>query len=387
MPEVILHGRLWGEEGKIFYPRALALPWREALVQVYGGYLNVVANAAPVLAHALVPLEVVPWITTSIGLVFQCCPAILVACSRDAWIRPVWVRVAALLLIATAPLVEEVWLQTLHSQFHLALCCALILAFDLPGRWLAAFACLLLVLAPLCGLAAAALLPLFLLRALLDWSAGRLLQFAALATGAILQLGLFYTHTADRSYGIGPVILLCVVYIKQIIVPFAGRYLADDASQAVQAQLARGAVPWLAVCVTLGSFAAVTVGLVRRRLAAAFWLFLAACITAFIAYFGAIDGGVDLMIIGNEGRYTFLPEVLAALALLGIAAGGHRSERWVARALVAWLLVVGFIDLDDASAVMKHGPVWLDEVAAWRHDASHSIAIWPDGWFMRLDGS
>ncbi len=308
MPEVVLHGRLWGEEGAVFYPRAAALPWREALFQVYGGYLNVAANAAPILAHALVPLEAVPWVTTGVGLVFQCCPAVPILCSGDAWLRPAWVRVAALLLIATAPLVEEVWLQTLHSQFHLALCCALILALDLPGRKLRAFSLAALFLGPLCGPSAAALLPLFLLRALWDRSLGRLAQAAALGAGTALQVGLFYTHDAGRSYGIGPVVLLCVIYIKQVVVPLAGRQFADKASQAVQDQLAEGMVPWLPVLATLGAFAATVAALLRRWLQAPAWLFLGACVTGLIAYYGAIDGGTHLMIIGNEGAIPFFPK-------------------------------------------------------------------------------
>lgn len=162
MPDV-LYGRLWAEEGKIFFARAAAMPWFSALLLPYGGYLNLVANAAPIIAWHTVPLEYAPWVTTGIGLIFQCCPAIILVCSRDEWLRPRWSLIAALLIIATPPMVSEVWLQSLHSQFHLALCCALILALDAPQKRLAWFGGVLLFLAPLCGPAASGLLPLWLL--------------------------------------------------------------------------------------------------------------------------------------------------------------------------------------------------------------------------------
>ena len=384
MPDVILHGRMWAEEGTIFYTRAAAMPWRQALFLPYGGYLNIVANGAPILARHVVHLEYVPWVMSGVGLVFQCLPAVLLVSSPDPWLRSRVALVGALLVISTAPLVEEVWLQTLHSQFHLALCCALILALDVPGRKLAWFGGLLLVMAPLCGPSAAVLLPLFVARAALDRSWARLFQGLALAAGTALQLGLFYQHSVGRSYGIGPVVLLCVIYIKQILVPFAGRTLAEQASGTVQGELADGVFPWQAVLVTLGAFGIFALALVRRRLAAPVWLFLAACLTAWIAYFGAIDGGPNLMIIGNEGRYTFLPEVLAALALVGVATGRTAPDRWIARAGVVWLVLVGIGDLSAPSAA-KTGTSWLDEVKLWRQDPTHPIAIWPDGWSMTLD--
>jgi hypothetical protein len=58
---------------------------------------------------------------------------------------------------------------------------------------------------------------------------------------------------------------------------------------------------------------------------------------------------------------------------------------------VAAVLVVGLLDFADLPAAvghgsdwMMHGPSWRDEVAAWRRDHDHPIAIWPAGFFMHL---
>jgi hypothetical protein len=194
IPDASLHGRLWVEEGQNFYPQAATLPWYRALLMPYGGYLNLIANAAPVLARHLVSLEYVPWVTTAAGLLFQCCPAILLATARDSWLRPLPVRLMSLLILATVPRAAEVWLQTLHSQFHLALCCALILSLDVPARSAAWFSILVLILAPLCGLAPVALVPLFLLRAAFEKSPGRLWQAGSLTAAAACQMLFFYSH-------------------------------------------------------------------------------------------------------------------------------------------------------------------------------------------------
>jgi hypothetical protein len=384
MPAV-LHGRLWAEEGVVFYEHAARMPAWHALFLPYGGYLNLVANAAPIIARALVPLEDAPWIITCIGLIFQCCSAILLVCARDAWLQPRLVRLASLLLIAAAPQMEEVWLQNLHSQFHLALCAAIILALDIPQRRLAIFGGLLLFLGPLCGPPACIMAPLFLARAVIDRSWARLWQTCALGAGAALQLLLFYSHGSGRAYGIGPIVLLCIVYIKQIVLPLLGAKIAASASAQLQARIAAHLFPWRAVTVSVASFAAFCVALARGRQAAPIWLFLAACCAGWIGYYGAIGNKLDILLIGGGGRYLFLPEVLASLAMLALAAGSRRPERWLARAIAAWLVLVGLQDLRSVDDFIKTGPRWQLEVALWRQDHKHPIATWPEGWTMTLD--
>ncbi len=383
MPEV-LHGRLWAEEGIVFYEHAATMPPWHAIFLPYAGYLNLVANAAPVIARALVPLEDAPWIITGIGLIFQCCPAILLVCARDAWLQPRLVRLTALLLIAAAPQVEEVWLQTLHSQFHLALCAAIILALDIPQRRLAVFGGVLLFLGPLCGPPACIMAPLFLARAVIDRSWARLGQTCALGAGAALQVLMFYSSQSGRTYGIGPIVLLCIVYIKQIIIPLLGAKIAAAETARLQARIAAQLFPWRAVTVSLTLFAAVGTALVRGRQAAPIWLFLAACCTGWIGYYGAIGNKLGMLLMGGGGRYVFLPEVLASLAMLALAATSTRPERWIARATVALLVLVGVHDLRALDRFIKTGPDWQQQVALWRHDHTHPIATWPSGWTMTL---
>jgi hypothetical protein len=388
MPDV-LSGRLWAEEGKIFFVHAVTMPWFAALLLPYGGYLNLVANAAPIIAYHAVPLEYVPWVTTGIGLAFQCCPALILICSRDEWLKPLWVRIAALLLISTPPMVSEVWLQSLHSQFHLALCCALILSLDVPQRKMAWFAGFILLLAPLCGPASFVLLPLFLIRAVMDRSWPRLSQGLILGVVTFAQLVFFYSRQAGRLYHVNPLNMLCDVYIRQIISPLTGWDFANSVSTALQTQLAAHLVPWAAVFVTISVIGIFTVALLRRGSAAFIWLFLATGLMSFAGYFGAFDTGTKLLTVDIEGRYIFLPQILAGLTLLGIATGQKWVDRWAARIVVFWLIGVGVLYIGGYPPVrgpawwddwIIQGPVWRDEIALWRLDHNHPVRIWPAGW-------
>jgi hypothetical protein len=384
LPGPLIHERLWAEEGATFYENAANMPWLRALLTSWGGYLNLVANTAPILARHLVRLEYVPWITTSVGLIFQCFPALILAFSRDPWLDPPLIRIAALLLIATAPLTEEVYLQTLHSQFHLALSCALILALEIPRRRWDVFYGAILFLAPLCGPAACLLVPLFCARAVFDRSKSRAVQALIVGLGAALQFFLFYQHQSIRSGGVGPILLLCIVYLKHIVAPLLGRDIGQQVSVNLRAQIAAGLFPWQPVIMTITSFLLMAVAVWRRGQAAAIWMFLYACLLTPIAYYGALVGGRLLLLQGNGTRYTFVPEALSALALLGIASGHLRPERWAARAMVVWLLVIGFIDVGTPSPFINTGPNWLHEVALWRADPAHRIALWPSPWSMTI---
>lgn len=156
MPDVLLKGRFWAEEGNVFFLRAWTLSWHDALLAPWGGYLNIIANSAGLLARNLANMQSAPYVTTLIGLLFQLCPAALILTSEERWLQPRSVLVVALLLIAIPPASEEVWLNTLHSQFHLALCAALILAFQPATGKVEMSRRGLLLLAPLSGPGAAA---------------------------------------------------------------------------------------------------------------------------------------------------------------------------------------------------------------------------------------
>ncbi len=384
MPDAVLHGRLWAEEGPIFYQRAATMPAWDALFAPYAGYLNLLANAAPIVARALLPLEAAPWVTTGIGLLFQCLPAVLLLRSRDGWLREPLVRVACLLLLATPPVTEEVWLQTLHAQFHLALCCALILAFDVPQgtrRW---FSFALLAAGPLCGPAAACLSPLFLLRAAIDRSRPRLAQGLVLGAASAVQFLFFYSHQNGRSHAIPLTIAACVFAIKQVIVPFLGRSKAQTLAAGLQGRIEAGLFPLWAVIVAGAILAGLIAVVARRQLAAPAWMLASATLLFGVALYGSLSTGMGLLTVGEGGRYTFVPQVLIGLALVAVATGSRR-EAWVARAAVAWLIAVGVRDLPRSSPYIATGPDWRAEVAEWREDHSHPIAIWPQGWSMRLE--
>jgi hypothetical protein len=383
MPDIIATGRFWCEEGNVFFHNAWVLPPGKALFNPFGGYLNLAANAATLAGRWLLPVWLAPYATISLALAVQLCPLALLLTARDAWLRPPLVRICAVLLVLFVPAVEEIWLNSLHCQFELALCCGIMLVLQAEPRrtGIAAFRTALLFIAPLCGPGAIAFLPLYLIRAALERDRGRGWQALALAGGSVLQLGLFMHAEGSRGYSLDPIVLLDIVAVRHIYLPFLGIARTEILAPLVEARRAAGHVPITATVLPVLVFVPVLAAtLWRWRMSPAFWLLAAGGSFACISYFGAIGGAEGLVHARAGGRYIFVPQALFSLCVLALAAG---AERWIARAAtvaVLWLLVLGGIEFVRPWPFIGHGPSWRREVAIWQADPAYTPHVWPYSW-------
>ena len=387
MPEIVLKGRFWAEEGHTFFANAWTMPPLRALFTSYGGYLNLVANAATLAAHELLPLRLAPYATIGVGFAFQLLPPLLLLTARDEWLERMRFRAAGVMLILLVPGTEELWLQSLHAQFQLTLCCGIILALETgTGTGAGAAARLaILALTPLCGPGGIVLVPLFLLRAALDRSRARLGQGLVLAAGSAVQVLLFFEPFASREFRLDPVTLVCVVAVRHVVEPLFGLKVAYRAGHAIRRDLALHHLPVGAMLLAVAVFVPVGVAALRvKRAGASRWLLAAAGCTACVAYYGAIGGATVLIGAQSAERYVFVPQALLALAILAFAATAPRRVARVAGVLVVWLLVAGAATFVATLPDTRNGPAWSDEVRAWQHDPSRALRLWPDGWTVRL---
>ena len=385
MPSILIHGRFWAEEGHPIFHDVWTMPWYDVLTLSYGGYLSFVPNLAGLLARHLVPLDYAPYVTITIALLIQICPAVLLATARDEWLNDRIKLVAALLLLATPPATEEVWLATIHAQVHLGLCTALILTLDLRGGAVGVFRYLLLLLAAFCGPGAWTLVPWFALRAVIDKSWTRAAQGALIVFGAAVQLLFFYNFgLRPNPVFAGPRMQLLIVFVRHLLIPLVGVQGAGPIASSVHDQVVAAHAPIWPMVVTVLVFGGFAFAVLRWRVRSSIWLLLGGGTLAVAGYSAALAGGPDLLIPQAGERYSFAPTVLFELALLPLACLGGRV-RWVASALIVWLIAVGVISYAKPSGSgFATGPDWRSEVAAWRADHNHKIAIWPQPWYLTL---
>lgn len=378
MPAVVFEGRFWAEEARVFYFHAATSPWLQALVYSYGGYMNLGANIGSVAARHLVPIDYAPRITLVFALAAQICPALILAASRAPWLRSRLALAASLLLLVAAPSAEEVWLNTLHSQFQLALCAALILALEIEPGGRERFRRILLFLAPLYGPGAVVLLPLFAVRAFLDRSRGRLVQGLVLASGSAIQLLFFYHPHSGRQQAIDVNLILGTIFSKNILVPL----LSFDASQPMaawlQAALSGGALP-IPVVVTVFLAVAAFISLVAKGPEDGRWLAAASVAIGLLSYYGALLPTPGQVAPHVGGRYAFVPQVLIAWAVVATAAASQGPRVKIAFMLAAWLCAASIDAYLNPAGMFAHGPQWHREIAKWRSDPSYSPVAWPGG--------
>ena len=384
MPNIVIYGRFWAEEGTPCFTFGWTKPWYEALVSAYGGYVSVVPNLAGILARHLAPLEDAPYVTIAIALLIQSCPAILLATARDDFLAGRWRLIAALLLVATPPDSEEVWLTTTHAQVHLALCAVLILALQPRGGALGVFRLALLLLAAFSGPGAWFLAPLFAARAAIDRSWGRAMQGAVLALGAIVQV-LFFVHARPDRMFAGPRMQLLIFFVRHLLIPFLGNTQASAIATPLYVQVMTGQAPIWPMALTMLALGGLAAAITVQRSRTALWLFLAGMTLAIAGYSGAIRGRENLLFVYFGQRYAFVPTVAFGLSLLALGFTAPARAQVLARALVVWLIVIGAHEYFVPSAqYWAAGPDWRAEVAAWRADPTRRLAVWPEPWSLRL---
>ena len=384
IPKVWVEGRFWAEEGSIFFQNAWNMTWWEALLSPHANYLNFAGNMAALLAAGLTTLRAAPYVTTTIAIIIQCLPGVLLVTSREKWLKDRLVVVVALIIMVFVPVPEEVWANSTTSYNHLALCAALILAMETrTGVVGIVYGCLLLF-AALSGPASWALVPLYALRAGLDRSRPRALQGLTLLSGAIIQL-VFFSSLGERDFGASPSLIGAIVMAKHVLVPLLGHKLAvaPIAKLSFEFQAGHGPLWPLALVVLL--FAISVTAAAFQPSQSPLWFLLASAMLAGTGYMGAIDEKVGLIHNLTGGRHAFAPQVLIGLALLSWTVIHPSRLRMLSGITLAWIVGGGGYNyFVPTSAMFMAGPDWRQQVAHWRSDPDRPLQIWPTGWSMKL---
>ena len=385
LPEILLKGRFWAEEGNVFFVAAWIGPWWKALLAPYGGYLDLVPNIGALVAYHVMPLSAAPYGSSAVALAVQCIPAILIVASRDSWLQPRFAMGAALLLIGMPIAADEVWISSIGCTAHLALAAAVVLALGVPRAGLLAFQCGVLLLAALTAPGCWVLTVLFAVRAILERSKERALQGLVLFAGVLLQLALFYSDFG-RAMSITPSVLGAVVFTKHVLLPFLGVSRADEIISGLAAQYTEQGGPIWSLGLSVGLFIGLA-GLAFRYLRQPpIWFILAAAIIAASGYVGAFDPDKSRLIsVWNGARYAVAPQILFGLALLSWSRLLKDWTRYPAGILTVWLLVIDLMGhFHKPLSAYYNGPAWRDEVAQWRLDPNHTLQLWPPAWTVKL---
>ncbi|MFC2140307.1 hypothetical protein ACFLQ1_01140 [Candidatus Auribacterota bacterium] len=197
VPDLILSGRFWGEEGAVYFAFSYTEPFFKTLFFTHLGYYSLLNNFSALAAVHLVPLEYAPYITTGIAFLVQLLPAMLIVFnSRELFGSRLLTTAAVAIILFSLPN-HEVWLNTINSHFYLAIVTAVILILPAPQGKRSLFYLGLLLLVGFSGVVSLFLIPFFWLKSYLEKSKDRMIQALLLTFCSCLQAAVFFFYSDD----------------------------------------------------------------------------------------------------------------------------------------------------------------------------------------------
>jgi hypothetical protein len=183
-----------------------------------------------------------------------------------------------------------------------------------------------------------------------------------------------------------PGTIAAAMFVRLIALSGLGVDVANRLGRAIYAsQVAAGMGWWLFAAAAFLLFGALVVLAAQRR-DGAIWLVLSGLsIAAASLGFGMaiVDPASPFSVTAGE-RYNFLPLVLIALALIALAMRPRFRGRPVCALLCTLMLLTGAYYYPKPLQDFAEGPSWPAEVAAWRSDHRHPLAVWPRPWTADL---
>ena len=372
-PVLLVHPRLWAEEGSIYLATALVLPWWKALFALQKGYFSLLPNLATVLAARVFPLAWAAWVTTLFAFLLQLVPIAIVSLGQSKF----WLSNLQRMLVIVALLCSwnsgEVWLNTINGQFWCLAICFFILLTDqqVTSRRQHGLLCVALFLCGINGVVSAFLLPLFVARAIAERNRRIAMQTLVLGAASLLQFVAVWLAVAagtatGRLAGGQSQRFLEFVLVRGVLRGF------------VPPETAWGLMPnkyWVTFLLALAAvFLATRVG----------WRGLAYLVGGFLLT--AVLSLVFSVQQTPAPRYFFVPSVMLVMLLIANIDWQWPRPSWLqaARCLVAAGVLVLFFrqtvpQYRSAMADLTNPawPRWSAEVQKWQHDQRYHPKIYP----------
>lgn len=391
-PQLLLHPRLWAEEGAFYYNALQDGSVWTALTYTARGNYQLLINASVLLASKM-PAALAAYVTTACALV----GALIVICLlavlslQRGW-RYSTVAVAVL-IFAWFPSGYEIYLTSTNLQWLCSLSVLLLIILE-PVEWTrtARFcASAWVACCAVTGVPSAMLAPVMAARGLRNTRSRDHLYWAVLLSlGAVVQLSIILTSNSDqRSFRIDPFVTAASLVSQAVLSPIAGVSLTEQVLAIMRKQASFSRLVLLLSLGVLPVYFAVRT-LIREPVQSplAFYVLAAALLSAVLNVFGAF-GDPDALFSGwGGGRYFFLAGVCWVILLVALA----NSMKWPARAAGTVLLVaaavagVREIHVGTWKSFLTTGPSWKATVEACGEKRPCIVSVWPGGpdWSFEL---
>jgi hypothetical protein len=368
------------------------MPWHTTLFMPHLGYYSFVDNIAGLLAFYLVPLEQAPKVTVIFALIIQLIPALLIIISSSDPFRGHIRKILAILIILVTVPSQEVWLNTINSQFYLTLCVGIIMVSQGEGKSACWFYRLILLISALTGPVVIFLTPLFWLVAWLQRSKERVIQASILTCGALIQslLVINALTLSERTVDFNLKIFLMAGFIKCVALPLTGIAVADWLARYLRLASLNKFLPIIIVIFLLLFIYFFLKEIWSSKVFEARLMAVGSILVLTLSYFGALN--IDRLTLVSSiigARYYYVPNAMLSLTILFSLSSDSLMKnvtKNIFKIFLAWLIIGGSIQYfsTDKTPLFFIGPDWAGEVRKWRENSNYQLGIWPVNWRMTL---
>lgn len=397
-PLYLLNPRFWAEEGQIYFSYAYNNPWYISLFTPHLGYFSLLNNLAVTLSAHVFPLWSSSIVTTFIALFIQITPSMIVIYGQSFLWDTHTKKILILLILLFAPITEELWLNTISSQFHLSLIALLLLLeqndkLTIYKIWLYRF---LILLAGLTGVLSCILTPIFIWKSLIYRSKENMIQASLLGVCTVIQiaiLGYSMYHSDLENSRIGRIdvrTILATIESKTFLLPLLGENYTDQVATFLKSSWSEGnsfIVSYIVIVLLMILIFYIFFGIEKniRCIFLASYLFLTV-IPIFISL-----GTDKTALIGAffSYRYFYTPTILLQFSLVYNIF--YQRNIYVLRSIICGVLFIAMlassvINYPKSNLIGKEWPTWEIEILKWQADSSYNLLISPATWDMKLSG-
>ncbi len=370
-PALLLHGRLWAEEGTVYLRFAWENAFWHALVAHHQGYYALLPNLVGLVAARALPLSAAALLFVWTAALVQLLAAWLIFDADIFTSFPT--KLLAVAVVLLVPSSAEVWLNVANSQLYLLLCSlAMLLSFRAQ-----AYKNVLLAFASLTGVLSCLLCPFFLAKGFLLRTRTAISQAVISLCCTLVQLGVVLAAGARENphqlQYVGEAAL-----VKNVFLPFTSVVTAYHVSDLLRAHAAAGIVgaPFVFLCF----FAALLALGTRGGWPAVTLLGIGLCVESFSVLTGLEMHATVIRPYANN-RYFLMLNVCVGLALVCVLQNAQAQRlRRVSLVLLVCLLASGVLDFYKSRPFTAAGPRWAPQITQWHRQPALPLHVAPDKW-------
>ncbi|MCB9202371.1 MAG: hypothetical protein H6604_04890 [Flavobacteriales bacterium] len=380
VPNLLISPRFWAEEGTIYYKYAYDNSFIDALFKVHLGYYSLFSNLSGIIASWF-PMLYAPVVTSFLALLIQLIPALLILFGKSTFWNSLPKQVLGLLVVLFINPSGEIWLNSINSQFVLALVVFLFLIDEYPKK-LNLFKYGMLILAGFTGIISCFLTGLYFIRWIFNRQKEFLIPFVILAITSAIQMAIIYFNLEESSERLNTISLSLfssIVWIKSILT-----YLFKPVTivfREVLMDYKSYGLLWGTLVILFLILVSYKMDLQRKLIFVG--SFLSVIVLSII---GALGDKENLLNIGINTRYFYLPNAILAFSLLySIYQTDFKFNLFLKRPIAEYFLILFFslgminggIYYFKVSEFYQTGPEWEEEVQDWEENHKDNLKVWP----------